>query len=43
LRYMRGLVWNEQFPWWIRLIQWIVSLFKKGARESKAARLNNKK
>ena len=35
-RYMKGLVWNESLPWWIKLLQWIVSLFKKGAKKSTA-------
>ncbi len=33
-RYMKGLKWNEHFPWWVRLIQWIISLFRKGAKKS---------
>ena len=33
-RYMKGLEWNEQFPWWVKLIQWIVKLFKGGAKKS---------
>ncbi|HEX5026244.1 MAG TPA: FAD-dependent oxidoreductase [Agriterribacter sp.] len=33
-RYSKGLVWNEKFPWWVKLLQWIISLFKKGARKS---------
>ncbi len=33
-RYMKGLEWNEHFPWWVKLIQWIMSLFKKGAKKS---------
>ncbi|MBS1666130.1 MAG: FAD-dependent oxidoreductase [Bacteroidetes bacterium] len=35
-RYLNGLVWNAQFPWWVRLFQWILSLFKKGAQKSSA-------
>ncbi|HEY4325352.1 MAG TPA: FAD-dependent oxidoreductase [Mucilaginibacter sp.] len=35
-RYLKGLAWNEHFPWWVRLIQWIISLFKKGAKKSNA-------
>ncbi|HEY2584054.1 MAG TPA: FAD-dependent oxidoreductase [Mucilaginibacter sp.] len=35
-RYNRGLAWNEHFPWWVRFIQWIISLFKKGAKKSNA-------
>ena len=38
LRYMKGLVWSEKFPWWVRLIQSIVSLFRKGAKKSGAAK-----
>ncbi|MES1221104.1 MAG: FAD-dependent oxidoreductase [Bacteroidota bacterium] len=37
-RYMKGLVWNARFPWWVRLLQWIVSLFKKGAKKSTISR-----
>jgi uncharacterized protein with NAD-binding domain and iron-sulfur cluster len=33
-RYQRGLVWNEAFPWWVKLLQWITSLFRKGAKKS---------
>ncbi len=33
-RYMKGLKWNESFPWWVKLIQWIISLFRKGAKKS---------
>lgn len=33
-RYQKGLEWNEHFPWWIKLIQWIISLFKKGAQKA---------
>lgn len=33
-RYQKGLVWSEKFPWWVRLMQWILSLFKKGAKKS---------
>ncbi|MEO7766525.1 MAG: hypothetical protein ABIS01_03830, partial [Ferruginibacter sp.] len=36
-RYQKGLVWNEHFPWWVRLLQWIISLFKKGAKKSTAS------
>jgi 15-cis-phytoene desaturase len=32
-RYIKGLIWKADFPWWVRLIQWIVSLFKKGAKK----------
>ncbi len=31
-RYMKGLRWNEHFPWWVKLIQWIICLFRKGAK-----------
>ncbi len=34
LRYQKGLVWNEHFPWWVKFIQWIISLFKKGAKKA---------
>lgn len=37
LRYQKGLAWNQAFPWWVKLIQWIISLFKKGAKKSTAA------
>jgi len=33
-RYMKGLRWNEQFPRWVKLIQSIISLFRKGAKKS---------
>jgi hypothetical protein len=33
-RYMKGLSWQSHFPWWVKLIQRIISLFKKGARKS---------
>ena len=33
-RYMNGLKWNEKFPWWVRLIQWFIKLFRKGAKKS---------
>ncbi len=33
-RYMKGLKWNEEFPWWVKLIQSIISLFRKGAKKS---------
>jgi len=33
-RYQKGLEWNKRFPWWVKLLQWIVSLFKKGAKKS---------
>jgi len=36
-RYMKGLKWNEQFPWWVKLIQSIISLFRRGAKKSGAA------
>lgn len=35
-RYQKGLVWNESFPWWVKLLQWITSIFKKGAKKSSA-------
>jgi uncharacterized protein with NAD-binding domain and iron-sulfur cluster len=35
LRYQKGLVWNESFPWFVRLIQWIISIFHKGAKKAK--------
>jgi uncharacterized protein with NAD-binding domain and iron-sulfur cluster len=35
LRYQKGLEWNGKFPWWVRLLQWVLSLFKKGAKKSK--------
>jgi hypothetical protein len=34
-RYNKGLIWNENFPWWVRVIQWIISLFRKGAKQSR--------
>jgi hypothetical protein len=33
-RYQKGLGWNEKFPWWVKLVQWILSLFKKGAKKT---------
>jgi uncharacterized protein with NAD-binding domain and iron-sulfur cluster len=33
-RYMKGLKWDEKFPWWVKLIQWIISLFRKGSKRS---------
>jgi len=35
-RYRKGLKWKEEIPWWIRLIQAIISLFKKGSPQSKS-------
>ena len=35
-RYQKGLAWNESFPWWVKLLQWITSIFKKGAKKSSA-------
>jgi hypothetical protein len=35
-RYQNGLQWQKEFPWWVKLLQWIVSLFKKGAKKSNA-------
>jgi len=37
-RYKKGLKWNQQFPWWIKLIQRIISLFRKGAKQSSAGK-----
>lgn len=34
-RYQKGLVWNQEFPWFVRLIQWIISIFHKGAKKAK--------
>jgi uncharacterized protein with NAD-binding domain and iron-sulfur cluster len=34
MRYQKGLAWNQAFPWWVKLIQWIISLFRKGAKKS---------
>jgi uncharacterized protein with NAD-binding domain and iron-sulfur cluster len=34
LRYQKGLAWKKEFPWWVKLLQWILSLFKKGAKKS---------
>ena len=34
LRYRKGLDWSAKFPWWVKLLQWILSLFKKGAKKS---------
>ena len=39
-RYQKGLVWNQAFPWWVKLIQWIISLFKKGAKNSTAKNIS---
>jgi 15-cis-phytoene desaturase len=36
-RYQKGLKWNQAFPWWVKLIQKIISLFRKGAKKSTAA------
>jgi uncharacterized protein with NAD-binding domain and iron-sulfur cluster len=33
-RYLKGLEWTENFPWWVRLVQWLISLFKKGAKKT---------
>lgn len=33
-RYAKGLEWKKKFPWWIKLLQWILSLFRKGAKKS---------
>jgi uncharacterized protein with NAD-binding domain and iron-sulfur cluster len=33
-RFAKGLVWDKRFPWWVRLLQWILSLFKKGAKKA---------
>jgi len=32
-RYMKGLKWNQEFPWWVKFIQKIVAAFKKGAKK----------
>ena len=40
-RYQKGLVWNQAFPWWVKLIQWIISLFKKGAKEINGCSFKN--
>jgi uncharacterized protein with NAD-binding domain and iron-sulfur cluster len=32
-RFAKGLVWDKRFPWWVRLLQWILSLFRKGAKK----------
>lgn len=37
-RYQKGLAWNEHFPWWVKLIQWIIKLFRKGAKKSSATK-----
>jgi uncharacterized protein with NAD-binding domain and iron-sulfur cluster len=28
-RYNKGLVWKENFPWYVRLLRWIIGLFHK--------------
>ncbi|MGZ3950707.1 MAG: hypothetical protein ACXVBZ_04890 [Flavisolibacter sp.] len=33
-RYRKGLQWKKRFPWWIKLLQWILSLFRKGAKKA---------
>jgi uncharacterized protein with NAD-binding domain and iron-sulfur cluster len=33
-RYDKGLKWNEQFPFIVRLLQWVISKFRKGAKKS---------
>jgi hypothetical protein len=33
-RFQKGLVWDKKFPWWVKLLQWILSLFKRGAKKS---------
>jgi uncharacterized protein with NAD-binding domain and iron-sulfur cluster len=37
-RYMKGLKWNQQFPWWVKLIQVMIRLFRKGAKKSTVAK-----
>lgn len=36
IRYQKGLKWKKHFPWWVKLLQWILSLFRKGAKKSKS-------
>ena len=33
-RYRKGLQWKKRFPWWIKLLQWILSFFRKGAKKA---------
>lgn len=33
-RYSKGLPWHQDFPWWVRLLQKLISLFKRGAKKS---------
>ena len=33
-RFAKGMQWHADFPWWIRLLQRILTLFKKGAKKS---------
>lgn len=33
-RYQKGMRWHADFPWWVKLLQWIVSLFRRGAKKS---------
>lgn len=33
-RYRKGLQWKKRFPWWVKLLQWMLSLFRKGAKKA---------
>ncbi|HYK48033.1 MAG TPA: FAD-dependent oxidoreductase [Parafilimonas sp.] len=33
-RYRKGLKWQQDFPWWVKLIQKLIAMFREGAKKS---------